>query len=152
MRRFVLDTNCFIAASRNDKEAASLETFVQMAAPWLYLSTVVAAELRAGTTDVHELRKLENAVLKPYAKRGRVITPSAAAWETLGRTLAWLVKNEGIVLRTTPKSFVFDILIAFSCRELGATLISNNERDLLRIRRVFSFEFSAPYPDLGSVN
>lgn len=125
-----------------------METFVQMAAPWLYLSSVVAAELRAGTKSARDLNKLEGAILKPYAKRGRVVTPSAAAWEMLGRTLAWLVRNEGIVLRTTPKSFILDILLAYSCREMGATLVSSNDRDLQRIRRVFSFEFSAPYPDL----
>jgi predicted nucleic acid-binding protein len=119
-----------------------------MAAPGLYLSSVVAAELRAGAKGVRDLRKLEDIFLRPYAKRGRAVTPSATAWETLGRTLAWLARNEGLVLRTTPKSFIFDILIACSCRELGATLISSNERDLQRIRRVFSFEFSAPYPHL----
>ncbi len=149
MRKFVLDTDCFIAASRSDADAATFETFVQMAAPGLYLSTVVAAELRAGTTGALDLRKLENAVLKPYYKRGRVINPSAAAWEALGKTLAWLVKKEGLTLRTTPRSFIFDILLAYSCRELGAALISGNERDLQRIRRVFSFESVPPYPDLG---
>lgn len=149
MRKFVLDTNCFISASRSHEEAAALEAFVQTAVPGLYLSTVVAAELRAGTTRVRDLRKLETAVLKPYYKRGRIITPSAAAWEALGRTLAWLVKNEGITLRTTPRSFIFDILLAYSCRELGAVLISGNERDLQRIRRVFSFESAPPYPDLS---
>jgi hypothetical protein len=98
-----------------------LETFVQAAAPGLYLSTVVAAELRAGTTRDSDLRKLEKAILKPYYKRGRVINPSAAAWEALGKTLAWLVKNEGITLRTTPRSFIFDILLAYSCREAGCS-------------------------------
>jgi predicted nucleic acid-binding protein len=144
-----LDTNCFIGASRSDEEAASMETFVQMAAPRLYLSSVVAAELRAGTKSVRDLRKLEKDVLKPYIKRGRIVTPSSAAWEALGRTLAWLVKNEGLALRATPKSFIFDILLAYSCRELGAVLISSNERDLQRIRRVFPFESSVPYPDLS---
>ena len=149
MRKFVLDTNCFIAASRNDEDADLLETFVQAAAPGLHLSTVVAAELRAGTTRPSELRKLEQAVLKPYYKRGRIINPSAAAWGALGKTLAWLVKNECIALRTTPRSFIFDILLAYSCREAGAVLISHNNRDLERIRRVFSFEFTGPYPDLS---
>ena len=149
MRKFVLDTDCFIAASRSDEQAASLETFVQMAAPGLYLSTVVAAELRAGTTRDSDLRRLEKGVLKPYYKRGRVINPSATAWEALGRTLAWLVKNEGITPRTTPRSFIFDILLAYSCREVGAVLISRNERDLQRIRRVFSFESTPPYPSLS---
>jgi len=120
-----------------------------MAAPGLYLSTVVAAELRAGTTNRSDLRKLDKTVLRPYYKRGRVINPSAAAWEALGKTLAWLVKNEGITIRTTPRSFIFDILIAYSCRELGAILISGNDRDLQRIRRVFSFESTPPYPELS---
>jgi predicted nucleic acid-binding protein len=106
MRKFLLDTNCFIAASRDDSEAASLETFVQRAAPGLYLSTVVAAELGAGTKGVRDLRKLEDNVLAPYAKRGRMVTPSATAWETLSRTLAWSARNDGLVLRTTPNSFV----------------------------------------------
>ncbi len=79
MRKFVLDANCFIAASRSDENAALLEIFVQRAAPRLYLSTVVAAELRAGMTRIRDLRKFEEAVLKPYYKRGRVINPSAAS-------------------------------------------------------------------------
>ncbi len=82
MRKFVLDANCFIAASRSDENAALLEIFVERAAPRLYLSTVVAAELRAGMTRIRDLRKFEEAVLKPYYKRGRVINPSAAAWES----------------------------------------------------------------------
>jgi len=87
VRKFVLDANCFIAASRSDENAALLEIFVQRAAPRLYLSTVVAAELRAGMTRIGDLRKLEKAVLKPYYNRGRVINPSAAAWEALGKLL-----------------------------------------------------------------
>ena len=148
MRKFVLDANCFIAASRSDDEAALLEMFVQRAASRLYLSTVVAAELRAGTNRIGDLRKLEKVVLKPYYKRGRVINPSAAAWDALGKTLAWLVKNEGLILRMTPRSFIFDILLAYSCRELGAVLISANERDFQRIRQVFAFDSAPPYPHL----
>ena len=49
-------------------------------------------------------------------------------------------------LRTIRRSFIFDILLAYSDRELGAVLISGNEQDLNRIRRVFSFQSAAPYP------
>ena len=149
MQKFVLDANCFIAASRSDEDATLLEIFVHRAAPGLYLSTVVAAELRAGTTRIRDVRKLEKTVFNAYYKRRRVINPSPAAWEALGKTLAWLVRNEGITLRTTPRSFMCDILLAYSCRELGAVLISSNERDLRRIRQVFTFDFAPPYPDLG---
>lgn len=72
--------------------------------------------------------------------------PSAAAWEALGTTLATLVENEGLVLRDVRRSFLFDILIARSCREIGATLVSRNAADLARIGSVFSFDFGPPHP------
>jgi predicted nucleic acid-binding protein len=148
VRKFILDSNCFIAASRGLDKGA-FERFVQAAAPGLYLSTVVAAELRAGASGRREVRLLENAVLRPYYKRGRVANPSTSAWEALGKTLARLAKEEGVPLRSIPKSFVFDILIAYSCRELGAILISSNQRDMQRIQQVFSFQLIPPYPDLS---
>ena len=40
----------------------------------------------------------------------------------------------------------FDILIAHSCREAGAILVSANTRDMERIARVFAFDYVAPYP------
>jgi len=124
--------------ARNDQDAADFEAFVQMAAPGLYLSTAVAAELRARTIQARDIRTLEKIVLKPYYKRARIVNPSAAAWDALGKTLAWMVRNDGIDLRTIRRSFIFDILLAYSDRELGAVLISGNEQDLNRIRRVFS--------------
>ena len=133
--------------ARNDQDAADFEAFVQMAAPGLYLSTAVAAELRAGTIQARDIRTLEKIVLKPYYKRARIVNPSAAAWDALGKTLAWMVRNDGIDLRTIRRSFIFDILLAYSCRELGAVLISGNEQNLNRIRRVFSFQSATPYPE-----
>lgn len=145
-RKFVLDTNCFVDASRTDDAAAACAEFCARAAPGLYLSTVVAAELRAGAASANDRRRLERHVLAPYIRRGRVLNPSPAAWDALGTTLAALVEREGVVLREVPRSFVLDILIARSCREIGATLVSRNSTDLLRIAKVFSFDFAAPYP------
>jgi predicted nucleic acid-binding protein len=70
------------------------------------------------------------------------------SWDALGTTLATLAERDGMVLAQMRRSFLFDILIAHSCREAGATLISANARDLERIHRVFTFEFVAPYPKL----
>ena len=145
-RKFVLDTNCFVDASRTEAEAKAFSEFCAWAAPGLYLSTVVAAELRAGAGGAKDRRMLERQVLAPYIRRGRLLTPSAAAWEALGTTLAEFVKEDGLVLRDVRRSFVFDILIARSCRDLGATLVSRNSADLSRIANVFSFDFVAPYP------
>lgn len=145
-RKFVLDTNCFVDASRTEDEAAAFAEFCARAAPGLYLSTVVAAELRAGAGSLRDRRTLERQVLSPYLRRGRVLNPSPAAWDALGTTLAALVEQDGLVLREVRRGFVFDILIARSCREIGATLVSRNSTDLSRIAKVFSFDFITPYP------
>ena len=142
----MLDTNCFVDASRTDAEAAAFAEFCAWAAPSLYLSTVVAAELRAGAGGGNARHTLERQILSPYVRRGRVVNPSPAAWEELGRTLATLVEDEGLVLRDVRRSFVFDILIARSCREMGAILVSRNVSDLSRIGKVFAFDFVPPYP------
>jgi hypothetical protein len=68
----------------------------------------------------------------------------------LGTTLATLVEEDGLVLRDVRRSFVFDILLARSCRDIGATLVSRNFADLSRIANVFSFDFIAPYPARSS--
>jgi predicted nucleic acid-binding protein len=148
-RKFVLDTNCYVDASRSDAEARAFSEFCAWAAPGLYLSTVVAAELRAGAGSAMDRRTLERQILSPYIRRRRLLTPTASAWEALGTTLATLVEDEGLVLRDVRQSFVFDILIAHSCREIGATLVSRNSADLMRIANVFAFDFVTPYPTGG---
>jgi predicted nucleic acid-binding protein len=142
----VLDTNCFVDASRTEAGAAAFAEFRAWAAPGRYLSTVVAAELRAAAGSAKVRRTLERQVLSPYVRRGRLVNPSPAAWEALGTTLATLVEDEGIVLHHVRRSFVLDVLIARSCREIGATLVSRNAAGLSRIAGVFAFDFVPPYP------
>ena len=144
LRKYVLDTNCFIDAAHDADARDALEAFSLQAAPGLFLSSVVAAELRAGAGKARAT--LERLVLEPYIRRGRVVTPSAQSWAMLGTTLATLAERDGLVLAQTRRRFIFDILIADSCREAGATLVSANARDLERINRVFTFALVAPYP------
>jgi predicted nucleic acid-binding protein len=145
-KKYVLDTNCFIDASRDPKARETYTAFCASVAPGLYLSAVVGAELRAGTANARERRTLEDEVLAPYVRRARVLAPSARSWEVLGETLSRLREENGLQLRQTPKSFVFDILVAQSCREAGAILVSRNTKDLQRIAAVFPFEHVEPYP------
>ena len=74
------------------------------------------------------------------------MNPSPTTWEELGTTLATLVEDQGLVLHDVRRSFVFDILIARSCREIGATLVSRNAADLSRIAKVFPVDVVPPYP------
>lgn len=146
MRKYVLDTNCYIDASRDPAAHHALETFVAWSAPGLFVSSVVAAELRAGARTSRDRRTIEERLLGPFARHERMVTPSAAAWEALGRTLAALHDREGLQLAQTSRSFAFDVLLAYSCREHGAVLVSANAKDMARIRRVFAFESVTPYP------
>lgn len=145
-RKYVLDTNCFIDAARSEAAAVAYEAFVARTAPGLWLSAVVAAELRAGARTTRARQTLEREVFGPYVRRGRVLAPSVASWEALGMTLATLRAREGLDLGQVPRSFVFDVLIAHACREAGAVLVSANARDMARIARVFVFDHVAPYP------
>jgi predicted nucleic acid-binding protein len=145
-RKFVLDTNLFIQAFRDPQANANLEHFHQMFAPFEYLSAVVAQELRAGARTGRDRRLLERHVLRPYRRRGRLVTPSAAAWEDSGDVLAELVHHEGLDLSRLAKAFGNDVLIALSCREAGIVLVTDNERDFERIARVTPFEYVGPWP------
>ena len=147
MRKYVVDANCYIDASRDSTELALLARFVRWSSPGLFLSSVVAAELRAGARSGQDRKKLEKDVLGPFVRRGRVLTPSAATWDALGLTLATLRDEEGLQLASVRRSFAFDILIAYSCRESGATLVTRNSRDMTKIQRAFAFQHVAPYPE-----
>jgi len=81
-RQYVLDTNCFIDASRDAETGAALEGFSAREASRLYLSAVVASELRAGAGRGRVT--LERVVFGPYLRRGRVLIPSLQAWDALG--------------------------------------------------------------------
>lgn len=146
MKKYALDSNCYIDASRSAPALEALGQFVGWAAPGLYVSSVVAAEVRAGARSLKDRAMLEARVLGPFVARGRVLVPSAQAWDALAHTLGALRDAEGLQLSTVSRSFAFDILLAYSCGEQGVTLITANARDMRRIRRVFAFEFVAPYP------
>jgi len=147
VRKYALDTNCYIDASRDPEFLGELTRFSAWSTPGLYLSSVVASELRAGTRSTKDRKKLEEKVLGPFVRRGRVLTPSASAWDALGLTLSTLRQAEGLVLSEVRRSFVLDILLAFSCREAGVTLVTANTRDMERIRTVFSFDYGKPFPE-----
>ena len=147
MRKYILDTNCYVDAARDPDQLTALGEFTTWAVPHLYLSSVVAAELRAGIRTARDRTRLEQAVLGPFVRRGRLITPGVAAWDALGLTLATLRSSTGLEPALTRRSFAFDVLLAYSAREAGAVVVTRNGRDMERIRTVFMFEFVPPYPD-----
>jgi predicted nucleic acid-binding protein len=145
-RKYTLDTNLFIDALRDRDTNAQLIQFHAAFAPFEYLSAVVVQELRSGVKAGRYLRALERHVLNPFIRRYRLITPSFAAWQRSGDILRELARQDGLVLSNLRKSFANDVLLAVSCREAGVILVTDNLEDFSRIRRVFAFDFTAPWP------
>lgn len=145
-RKYTVDTNLWVAAFRDPAANAALRLFHTAFAPFEYLTAVVAQELRAGAQAPAAVQALTAGVLEPFGRRGRVLTPSYAAWLTAGEVLARLAAKERLELARVPKSFLNDVLLAATCREAGVVLVTANERDFARIRGVLAFDYVGPWP------
>jgi predicted nucleic acid-binding protein len=142
-RPHVVDTHLYIDALRTEEGRNALNEFQEAFAPFLHFSALVAQELRAGVRAA-DASRLETGVFAPYERRGRLIAPSYAAWKETGRVLAELVAPTA--WRSVTRSFVNDVLLAMSCREAGAVLITGNTADFARIAKARQFDFVAPWP------
>jgi len=149
-RKYVLDTNLYIRATRSAAARVELQLFHTAFAPFEYLSAVVVKELLAGARGADAARQLQQLIFDPFERRGRLVTPSYAAWKQAGDLLSSLVATEGIELRRTNRGFENDVLLAMSCREAGVTLVTENRRDFERIARLVPFDFVDPWPSPSS--
>lgn len=145
-RKYVLDAHVFIDAFRDPAANEALQEFHRAFAPFEYLSTVVAQELRAGVRRPQDRPALERHVIAVFTRVGRTVTPSAAAWHKSGDILSAMTRREGLELAKVSKAFGNDLLIALSCHEAGCVLVTDNGRDFRRIRRFVDFEFVKPWP------
>lgn len=143
-RRFAVDSHLYIDALRTAEGLAALKAFDSRCTAFLVMSAVVAHELRAGASTPQAVNRVEEDIIGPFERRGRLITPTFWAWKESARILSSLFGREAWT--GVPRSFVNDVLLAMSCREAGVVLITANTRDFQRIARVRKFEFVAPWP------
>jgi predicted nucleic acid-binding protein len=144
--RYVLDTNLYVQAFRNSAAATALEQFYLALTPHSYLSSVVLHELLVGANTPAKARQIERDIARPFQQTGRLITPTHQTWVDGAGALARLARQEGLELRRVPKSLVHDVLLAVSCREAGATLVTDNAADFARLQRYVRFTVAAPWP------
>ena len=144
-RKYAVDTNIFIHAARNSGFREELARFHATYAPFEVLSAVVAQELLAGAKG-NAAKVIQESVLEPFERRGRVIVPSYPAWKETGAVLSALIARGAARWPEVSRSFVNDILLALSCREAGVVLVTENLRDFERIAEVRRFDFVAPWP------
>ena len=134
MRRVVIDTNIYIDwfnAGRHENILFQRDTLK-------HLSAVVLMELRAGAFSSSD-RRLVHRVESAFAKAGRILAPSGAVFAEAGDVLRRLPENRGFHIETS-HSIVGDVLIALSARSIGATVVTQNERDYRAIQAVRPFQ------------
>ena len=146
MKKYVLDTNLYVKAFRSKEGAKELESYFTEFTPNTYLSSVVFHELIVGASTRSKVRQIREDLLGPLTRAGRVITPSHSAWDQAGTSIAVMARKERRELRSFAKSLVNDFLLAASCGESGATLVTDNTADFKLIRRYLKHEHVAPWP------
>lgn len=103
-----------------------------------HLSAVVLMELLAGAFSTRD-RKLIQTIAYPFVAAHRVVAPTAAIYEEAGGVLRGLQRRRGYSLASA-YGLVNDVLIALSARSIGASVITQNERDFAAIQSVRPFK------------
>ena len=100
-------------------------------------SSVVLMELLAGAFDSKE-RKLIDQIARNFT----VISVTERQWFLCGDIMMRLRRDKKID-RDRLKGLLADILISVSVRDIGAVLITKNEKDFKLIRDVYDFKYLA---------
>ncbi len=102
-----------------------------------YMSTVVLLELHAGALDP-VAAKVVGDLYRTFTRTGRLLSPSAESFWRAGGVLRVLQGRQGFDLRSRFR-LVNDCLIALSSRQIGATVITRNQRDYRLIQQIVPF-------------
>jgi predicted nucleic acid-binding protein len=102
-----------------------------------YLSAVVLMELRAGAFSESDRRLLKR-MQKAFEGAGRILTPSRTVFAEGGDVLRRLQADRGYSLKAS-RTITNDVVIALSARSIGATVVTQNERDYRAIQSVSPF-------------
>jgi len=102
-----------------------------------YMSTVVLLELQAGAVGPAAGKAVDD-LYRTFSRTGRLLSPSPETFWRAGSVLRVLQRRHGFDLRSRFR-LVNDCLIALSSRQIGATVITRNERDFRLIHRVVPF-------------
>lgn len=105
-----------------------------------YMSTVVLLELQAGALEP-AAAKAAGDLNRTFTRTGRLLSPSTDAFWRAGSVLRVLQRRHGFDLRARFR-LVNDCLIALSSRQVGATVVTRNERDFRLIQQVVPFSLA----------
>jgi predicted nucleic acid-binding protein len=127
----ILDTSVYIENFRTGRFTLRL-----LRSPWIVrCSAVVLHELRRGARTPPELR-----FVGELARKVRILTPTERHWFRSAEILAHIGERRGYGADKL-RDLAFDVLIALSARDSGATLITCNREDFTEIGKHLGFKF-----------
>lgn len=129
-RAIIFDTSVFIDHLRTNK----YEDKILSVSGLVRNSVVVLSELIRGATKAEEL-----AFIKALTKNHPILTPSEKNWLEAGEVLGKVYRDKGYGPEKL-RDLHFDVLIALTARNYGATVITSNRAD---------FELIKSYRDFG---
>jgi predicted nucleic acid-binding protein len=140
--KLVIDTNIFVSYLR----AGLHEEWVEGRVPGTsrFLSSIVLFELRLGASD-NRRREVITKLIRCFPL-SRIVSPSHGVYRIAADLF---IKLYGSNSKTWPADRLGpanDLLIAATAYRIGATLITENEKDFSRIAdHLRGFRFSLPY-------
>ncbi|MDP3111990.1 MAG: PIN domain-containing protein [Thermodesulfovibrionales bacterium] len=134
-QKAVLDTSFLVEHFRKN---TVYDTFINLNRLYhITFSSVVLMELLSGAYDAKEQKLIEQ-----IKNNFTVISITERQWYVAGNIMLKLRKGKKVdPLRI--KSLLADILIAISARDIGAVLITRNEKDFKLIQEALDFKYLA---------
>jgi predicted nucleic acid-binding protein len=148
--RYVLDTNLYIRATRDDAWNQALENFLLTCTPEIYLHSVIAMEVLAGAISPDLEQKTQERFIRPLERRGWVFTPTHDAWKRAAAALTQLLRERKVSSNGIKRSLINDLLIAASARDHGFVLVTDSEQDFELVSDILPVKFVPPWPDCTS--
>jgi len=146
VQKYVLDTNLYIRATRDDGWSQALENFFLAFTPEIHLHSVVAMEVLAGATGAELEEKTQERFIRPFERRGRVFTPTHGAWKRAAAALTQLLREKKVSPNGITRSLINDLLIAASARDHGFVLVTDNKLDFELAKHILPVSFVPPWP------
>lgn len=136
-QKILFDTSIYISRYRNGKhEKRMVQAITQQK---IFLSAVVYLELRAGTIVKKEIEELEK-LKELFEMKKRFLVPTKEDWSHAAEILSKLGSSHRMD-RHQRMTLTHDVLIAISARAQGVTVVTENQKDFGRIRKIRSFSF-----------
>lgn len=106
----------------------------------LFMCAVVVEELYAGAHDPASV-KLLGKLYDVFVSANRLVVPDGRDWQKAGKIIAQLERKYGFEEKYLAR-ISHDILIALCARRIGATVVTNNAKDFLRIREFVDYRLA----------